>query len=234
MVTARGRRETNQDRVCALRTLVGREPAVLLAVADGIGGLPAGEQSADLALQVVTHYAHYVIPEAEPTASGARSALDALLRAAGRRVWLWARENGLGGSAGCTLVCALVWGRRYLVANAGDSRCYYVNSRGASVLTCDHAEEGRLSNALGWPGDLRVDLSPMEDGPGVLDEDCALLVCSDGLHAVVAEADLHAAFHETQAVDEACRRLVALALARGSRDNVSVAAVEIGRLRRPL
>ena len=63
VVTTRGRRETNQDRVCALRTLVGGEPAVLLAVADGIGGLPAGEQAADLALQVVGHYAHYVIPD---------------------------------------------------------------------------------------------------------------------------------------------------------------------------
>ena len=65
VVTTRGRRETNQDRVCALRTLVGGEPAVLLAVADGIGGLPAGEQAADLALQVVGHYAHYVLPESE-------------------------------------------------------------------------------------------------------------------------------------------------------------------------
>ena len=34
--------------MCALRTLVGGEPAVLLAVADGIGGLAAGEQAADL------------------------------------------------------------------------------------------------------------------------------------------------------------------------------------------
>ena len=66
VVTTRGRRETNQDRVCALRTRVGAEPAVLLAVADGIGGLPAGEQAADLALQVVGHYAHYAIPDLEP------------------------------------------------------------------------------------------------------------------------------------------------------------------------
>jgi len=33
-------------------------------------------------------------------------------------------------------------------------------------------------------------------------------------------------------VEEACRRLVALALDRGSSDNVSVAAVEVGCLRR--
>jgi serine/threonine protein phosphatase PrpC len=252
VVTTRGRRETNQDRVCALRTLVGGEPAVLLAVADGIGGLPAGEQAADLALQVVSHYAHYVLPESEASPAGLRGTLSDLLHAAGRRIWLWARDQGLGGAAGSTLVCALAWDHHYLVAHAGDSRCYYVNHRGALPLTHDHTEaarlvrEGglapeearlsplshRLTNALGWPTDLVVDLVPGSDELGALDEDCALLVCSDGLCAMVAEADIHASLHETPGVEEACRRLVALALDRGSSDNVSVAAVEVGRLRR--
>lgn len=252
VVTTRGRRDTNQDRVCALRTLVGGEPAVLLAVADGIGGLPAGEQAAELALQVVSHYAHYVLPEALPADGGIRGALTELLHAASRRIWLWARDEGLGGAAGSTLVCALVWGRHYLVAHAGDSRCYYVNDRGASALTLDHTEAVRvaredgltleasrrgplshkLTNALGWPTDLLVDLTPVGDDPGTLDEDCVLLVCSDGLHAAVGETDIHAALHETRGVEEACRRLVSLALDRGSTDNVSVAAAEVGRLRR--
>jgi protein phosphatase len=253
VVTTRGRRETNEDRVCALRTLVGSEPAVLLAVADGIGGLPAGEHAADLALQVVSHYAHYVIPETEPSPPGMRDALGELLRAAGRRIWLWARDQGLGGAAGSTLVCALVWGRRFLVAHAGDSRCYRVDAEGATALTRDHTEatelrrEGeqaaaadgrcsprshRLTNALGWPSDLVVDLTPVGGEPGALEEDGALLVCSDGLHAAVTETDIHAALHETRGLEEACRRLVTQALDRGSTDNVSVAAVEVGRVRR--
>ena len=252
MVTTRGRREANQDRVCALRTLVGTEAAVLLAVADGIGGLPAGEQAADLALQVVGHYAHYVIPDLEPGPRAIRAGLRDLVAAASRRIWLWARDHGLGGTAGSTLVCALVWDHHYVVAHAGDSRCYYVGDRGASALTLDHTEaarlvrEGRLTpeaarrsslgsrltNALGWPTELVVAVSPTPDELGVLDEDCALLVCSDGLHASVGEADFHTALHETRDVEDACRRLVALALERGSTDNVSVAAVEVGRLRR--
>jgi len=252
VVTTRGRRERNQDRVCALRTLVGGETAVLLAVADGIGGLAAGEQAADLALQVVSHYAHSMIPDTEPDALLLRCCLDDLLRAAGRRIWLWARDNGLGGAGGSTLVVALVWGRHYLVAHAGDSRCYYVNARGASPLTVDHTEAARLvrlgelepakarvsplrhrlTNALGWPADLAVDIAPAAEALGVLDEDCALVVCSDGLHAVVDGEDLQHVLHETRSVEDACRRLVALALERGSADNVSVAAVEVGRLKR--
>jgi serine/threonine protein phosphatase PrpC len=253
VVTTRGRRETNQDRVCALRTLVGGQPAVLLAVADGIGGLPAGEQAAELALQAVGHFAHYVIPDAEATPTGLRSALESMLHAASRRVWLWARDHGLGGAAGSTLVAALVWDHHYLVAHAGDSRCYHVNGRGASALTCDHTEAARLvrdgrlpaaaawssalshrlTNALGWPTDLVVDLVPADGGLGSLDEACVVLVCSDGLHAKLSEADIHSVLHETRSVDEGCRRLVALALDRGSTDNVSVAALEVGQLRRP-
>jgi PPM family protein phosphatase len=252
VVTTRGRRETNQDRVCALRTLVGNESAVLLALADGIGGLPAGEQSAELALQVVSHYAHYVLPHSEPSPTGLRSTLGELLKDASRRIWRWARDQGIGGSAGCTLVCALAWDHHYLVAHAGDSRCYYVNRRAASSLTLDHTEaarlvrEGdlapeaqrlsplshRLTNALGWPTDLVVDLVPGPEELGALDEDCCLLVCSDGLHTMVSEPDIHAALHETQTLDEACRQLVSLALGRGSSDNVSVAAVEVGHLPR--
>jgi protein phosphatase len=234
--------------------LVGGEPAVLLAVADGIGGLLAGEQAADLALQVVGHYAHYVIPDLDPRPESLRAGLSDLVQAASRRIWLWARDHGLGGAAGSTLVCSLAWGRHYLVVHAGDSRCYYVTDRGASALTLDHTEAARLvrngqlaredagrsplsrrlTNALGWPTDLRVDLSPASDELGVLDEDCALLVCSDGLHATVGEVEIHAALHETQGVEDACRRLLALALDRGSTDNISVAAVEVGQLRRSL
>jgi len=231
LFTTRGRRETNQDRVCALRTLVAGEPAVLLAVADGIGGLPAGEHAAELALQVVSHFAHYVIPETEAGPS-LRSTLAELLHAAGRRIWLWARDQGLGGAAGSTLVCALVWGRCYLVAHAGDSRCYRVDARGASALTRDHTEAARLTNALGWPTDLVIEVSPAAGDPGVLDEGSVLLVCSDGLHGVLAEGDIHAALLETRTVEDACRRLATLAVDRGSTDNVSVAAVETGHLHR--
>jgi PPM family protein phosphatase len=248
VVTTRGRRETNQDRVCALRTLVGGKPAVLLAVADGIGGLPAGEQAAELALQAVEPLRPLRDPRRRGDPAGDPGALASMLHAASRRIWLWARDHGLGGAAGSTLVAALVWDHHYLVAHAGDSRCYYVNGRGASALTCDHTEAARLvrdgrlpaaaawssalshrlTNALGWPTDLVVDLVPADGGLGSLDEDCAVLVCSDGLHAKVSEADIHAVLHETRSVDEGCRRLVALALDRGSTDNVSVAAVEVG------
>ena len=61
---------------------------------------------------------------------------------------------------------------------------------------------------------------------------CVLLVSSDGLHGAVGEDDISDAFRGTRGVDEACRRLVTLAFDRGSTDNVSIAAVEVGHLPR--
>jgi serine/threonine protein phosphatase PrpC len=248
--TTRGRREANEDRVCALRTLVGGEPALILALADGIGGLPGGGQAAELAIQVLGHYAHYVVPESEPHPDSLRRVLEEAFHSAGRRIWLWARDQQKGAAVGTTLVCCLLWDRSLLVAHAGDSRCYQVTDGGARALTRDHAELGpwpadperaadearplvrRLTNALGWPDELMVEITPPGGGAAGLEEDCVLVVSSDGLHGVLAETDIHEAFQSNVSTEEACRWLASLALERGSLDNISLAAVEVGTLRR--
>lgn len=247
--TTRGRRETNEDRVCALRTLVGGEPALILALADGIGGLPDGGQAAELAIQVLGHYAHYVVPESEPHPDSLRRVLAEAFHSAGRRIWLWGHDQQKGAAVGTTLVCCLLWDRSLLVAHAGDSRCYKVTDGGAHALTRDHTELGpwpadaerradetrplvrRLTNALGWPDDLTVEITP-GDGAVGLEEDCVLVVSSDGLHGVLADRDIHEGFQRNVGTEEACRWLASLALERGSLDNISLAAVEVGTLRR--
>lgn len=254
VLTTRGRRETNQDRVCALRSRVGDRSAVLLALADGIGGLPASERAAELAIEIASEYAHRVIPQVEPSANALRTALRELVRAASRAVRRLGEKSDCG-IAGSTFVCALVWDQRHLVAHAGDSRCYAVDAHGARRLTEDHTEaqrlvnhgaldpslasrsplRHRLTNALGSAAaDLFVDLVPASGEPAAVEEGSVLLVCSDGLHGALDERDLHEGFACAATPEEACQRLVALALERGSSDNVSIGAVEIGRLpRRP-
>ena len=56
--------------------------------------------------QVVSRYAHYVIPDLRADAVALRDGLSERVRAASRRIWPWARDHGLGGTAGSTLVCA--------------------------------------------------------------------------------------------------------------------------------
>jgi protein phosphatase len=248
-VTLRGRRHSNQDRVCIQPSTVGGQPAVVMAVADGIGGLMAGEHAAELSLETVRDFADEQLPGLPALPAVLRSSLTGLVGRASRRVRNWGERHGVAGAIGSTLVCAVVFGRQFLVAHAGDSRCYVVDRRAARLLTEDHtlAQEevrrgtlpaalarrsplaSRLTSALGGPFVMRVDLAPAS-GLGSLADGALLLLCSDGLHDVLDEADLVCVLRHARSVEHVCETLVALAYERGSSDNISVAATAAGEL----
>jgi PPM family protein phosphatase len=218
--TTKGVRPENQDRVwCELP---------LLAVADGMGGMEGGEQAAEIAISAVKRY----------TRTGpAREALLRLFQEANRAIWKYGEQKGFSGGIGSTLVVCLASENRYLVANVGDSRCYYVNNFEAWPITEDHSraqemvrmgamtpEAARqsplrheLANCLGEPHDIPVDVFPRGDYWGVIDEDCVLLLCSDGLHGAVTDGDIYRMLHSTRNLQAGCNALVELALtARGN------------------
>jgi serine/threonine protein phosphatase PrpC len=243
-----GRRESNQDRVAAFATTLGGQPAAALAVADGIGGLDGGEEAAALAIEAVSRLASADLPRLPPDPGAVGARLVRTFESAGRAIEAWSDAHPERGPAGSTLTCAVVWRRRYVVAHVGDTRCYLLSARGACPLTDDHTEAARLvragrlapalaavsplrhplTNALGWPKETWVDLVPGDGAFGVLDERDTLLVCSDGVHDVLGPADLAETATLASDPGAAVERLVGLALARGSRDNASVALLRSG------
>ena len=243
-----GPRETNQDRVAAFVTAVGGHRAVVLAVADGIGGLDGGEEAAILAVDAVARLAAFELPACPPRPEEVASRLVRSFERASQAIHDWGEAHPARGPAGSTLTCAVVWRRRYLVAHAGDTRCYLLDRRGACSLTEDHTEAARLAragrippafaavsplrhrltNALGWPLETWVDVVPGPAAAGELEDGDALLVCSDGVHDVLGEADLAEAAGSSTDPGAAVERLVGLALARGSRDNASAAFLRTG------
>lgn len=242
-----GRRESNQDRAAVLATAIDGGDAIVLAVADGIGGLEGGEEAAAFAMRAVQRLAEASLRRPRRTPGTVGRALVATFEAAARDIWAWSRARPGHGPAGCTLTAAVVWDRRYVVAHAGDTRCYHLGARGACALTDDHTESQRLAranrlspalalasplrhrltNALGWPGRLQVDLVPGDGTAGEMEVGDALLVCSDGVHGALGEADLVQALRETSDPAQAAETLVARALAYGSLDNASVALLHV-------
>jgi protein phosphatase len=239
--SAAGRRESNQDRAAGFATTVGGQAAVVLAVADGIGGLDGGEEAAALAVDAVARLARQDLPRTPSRPDAVAAALVRAFEAAGEAIAAWSEAHPRRGPAGSTLTCAVVWDRRYVVAHVGDSRCYHIGSRGACSITEDHTEAARLAragrlpvalaaasplrhrltNALGWPRETSIDVVPGEGAAGELDDGDALLLCSDGVHDVLGETDLAEAARCAGDPALAVRHLVGLALARGSRDNAS-------------
>ncbi|PYX80961.1 MAG: protein-serine/threonine phosphatase [Acidobacteria bacterium] len=209
-----------------------RRKGRLAVIADGMGGYEGGEQASQIAVKTVR--------EVYEQGSGEEPQSDLVLglRAAHERIQEYAILNPgfLGMGTTCTAAC-VVKGKLYF-AHVGDSRLYLIRSGSISRLTRDHsyvnrlietglirAEEAEghpqrhiLTAALGVGADFTADspVTPLALKPGDM-----LLLCTDGLWALVADEELRAVAGRDTAAD-ACRELVRLAKERGAPDNVTV------------
>jgi PPM family protein phosphatase len=151
------------------------------------------------------------------------------------------RLRGMG-----TTCCALVLrGGAAYCAHVGDSRCYLVRGGDVFLMTEDHSavmtlvrrgvisreeashhpDKNVISRALGSHGDVEVSAWAH---PFVVRAEDAFVLCTDGLHDLVTDAELGAVVGGGEVhAQVACDRLVALARERGGHDNISVAVLRM-------
>jgi len=241
-----GCRPKNQDRASVLSTNISAVATEVLAVADGMGGLHAGDQAAEIAIELVSQYCRDVFPNVGPDYASVCSAVRALYTAVNSAVRLRAALLGATGDMGTTLVIIVAWGSLYLVANVGDSRSYYVSPEIGMQVTEDHSRvqelvrlgamtpenakrspfRSQLTRFLGQQESIDVDLFPAGPQPGVLDPPCALLLCTDGLSGHLSPEDIAAGLKAPGVLAARLQSLVSLALERGATDNITVAVLE--------
>jgi len=231
--TDRGRhRQRNEDRVLACATQDRAGPLLcLVAVADGMGGSPGGEQASEIAIKTLEAAFHPVMRQ-DP-ASGLRS----MFQQANSEIYRLAGSDPGYRGMGSTLVAALVARDGLWVANVGDSRAYLIRNGSIRQLTHDHSwvaeqvKAGQISKSeaaqsvrrnvvtrsLGMADTVEVDTFTC----GAMGSGDVLLLCSDGLYNMVSNADIASVatlFSPQEAVD----RLVELANNRGGKDNIAV------------
>jgi protein phosphatase len=228
-----GRVRQNNEDVIAFDANLG-----IAVLADGMGGLNAGEVAAGTAVQIALDRLR------ERLAGGERdldAALDATFREANRVVYDKANETSDLSGMGTTLVVAVAGPDRCITAHVGDSRAYLFKRGRLTRVTTDHslvhelvmqgvmsAEEARASpnrniitRAIGIEPDVRCDVNRVPVEPGAL-----VLICSDGLTDMLTDAELQTRCAQHAADPE--RLLAALvteANARGGFDNISVIAI---------
>jgi PPM family protein phosphatase len=238
---------------CAVRTDVGpvrenNEDALfasprLAAVADGVGGAAAGEVASRAAINALVHLDKCRLDGALDRA------LSAAVASGNAAIGFMAqcRPEMAGMSTTLTAV-ALGDDGAYLVANVGDSRTYLLRDGALTRLTRDDSLVQRLldSGAVSVEEARRhpqrslvleaLDGDPRRRPPA-LDTVMArpgdrLLLCSDGLSDYVRDEAIGAVLRDGGR--EACaERLVAMALAAGARDNVSVVVADVAPRRDP-
>ncbi len=214
-------------------------------VCDGMGGHAGGDIASNLAIETVvqrlqslpsnTSDTNSIINTVKSTIYDANDVINAQNDQQQRHGY---------GRMGTTLVMALLKAPKLYVAHAGDSRAYYINRTGCYPITTDHnllshwvemgcgfyskmlqkSEGSKLCQAVGFS---RSTILQPNIQSFVIDEDCVILLCSDGLsnHQLVEEcwqAEILPILQGDCDLVVASRRLIDLANRRNGRDNVTV------------
>ncbi|OGS90328.1 MAG: serine/threonine protein phosphatase [Gallionellales bacterium GWA2_60_18] len=234
-----GNRRFNQDRAAYAYD----NAALLLVLADGMGGHLHGEQASGLAIEAfIDAFDRY----ARARRTDPQAFLEQAMRDADRRIQNLSRDDLPGGAPGSTCVAALVQDGKVHWGHAGDSRFYLLRDGAVMAMTRDHSmvqqwvESGLLTAAQAKVHSQRNKITNclggiqgifhMEPGePVELHSGDVLLLGSDGLWGPLDDEDLVGAF-AMRPVDEALDYLIAQALRReaGKSDNVTGIALRWG------
>lgn len=185
----------------------------LLAVADGMGGMNAGEVASDIAIATVKDYFNPLDPdtaqkirEYAPDAAKRKQYLETLIKDADKRLKNYAAQNQECRGMGSTIILAWIVGDKMTVSWCGDSRAYRYNpkqgitplSKDHSLVqelvdrgvltyeeTFDHPQGNIVTRSLGDPS------SPARPETKQYDvyNDDIILVCSDGLSGVLRDKE---------------------------------------------
>jgi PPM family protein phosphatase len=208
----------------------------LLVLADGMGGHPAGNLAAKLAVEAAMQYLTAKQVTGRPRDRWGR--LGQAVAAANEAI-LDAVMNGFAEPGmGTTLICAHVAPRQVRVCHIGDSRVYRLRKRRARQLTRDHTvvrelvDKGQLApdsaqvkqyghiltQAVGLEVSIRAERSQ-----AALVPDDVILLCSDGLSDAIAAAEMASIVDAHRgSLEQAADGLVEAALRAGGHDNVTV------------
>jgi serine/threonine protein phosphatase PrpC len=242
-------RPYNQDSTAVATGIASSgEPFTVLVVCDGVSSSSFSERASSIAARAacdaLAHFARSQDIKHEPVTS----AVSQAIRAAHLAICVAHVAEPVSELPGTTIAAGLIYRRRLTVGWVGDSRCYWLTSRSAELLTHDHSwvneaiargevkdateVQGALAHTITrCLGPLEVGDIPAEVEPDVRSRELAgpglVLLCSDGLWNYAPEPEdiarvMRVSPDETNAV-EIARLLVNYALARGGQDNVSVA-----------
>lgn len=247
-------RKRNEDRlkVTSYRlSALDPTPAILAILADGIGGHPAGDIAAEMAINSITRRVSRSLGADRP------KTLVKAITAASREIYSHGLKTPSQLELGTTVACTLVVGGRLYTASVGDSRIYLLRGKRILQLSEDHTwlremldrrlitpeqaanhpNQHVIRRYLGSPNppevDLRMRLSMTESdyvsihnqGTSLAPGD-KLLLCSDGLTDLVRDSEIYSTLHKNE-MDRGVDELVELALDRGGIDNISLILIKV-------
>ena len=224
------------------------ENGAILVVADGMGGMNAGEVASAIAIDTIKDlftmdsFSDIV----SSTAKISAFMKDAVIEA-DARIKAKVKDDSSTSGMGTTIVIAWILGDIAHVVWCGDSRAYLFNpNSGLSRLTKDHSyvqdlvDAGKLDPELAFdhPNSNIITRSLGDSNSKTrpdylskrLNQDDILLLCSDGLSGLCRDEEIAQVLSCSESLEQCRANLISAALEAGGYDNVTVALLQISAM----
>ena len=229
------------------KEIILKSKGALLVVADGMGGMNAGEVASALAIETVKDRfsSEKLTDEIISSSDSIKKYIEKVIIEADKRIKDDARVNEKKKGMGTTLVLAWIIGEKVFIGWCGDSRAYRFNPQeGLEPLSRDHSyvqeliDAGKLKEEFAFDhpdsnivtrslGDPRGKAKP-EVNEYLLRNDDIILLCSDGLSGVLRDHEIEEIIRNNSTSAGACRdALWNAAREAGWDDNVTIGLCRI-------
>lgn len=203
-----------------------------IAIADGMGGHENGKIAAYIAIDTFAQYQDEIARN-----DFSEEKFAQIMNAINQAVYNYKQHEAAGKMMGTTFSGIVIKNKTLFLAHVGDSRVYLYRRGVLWQLTEEHsylaelmrngenaenisnAEKNKhiLTKAIGPEKIVDSQISTFD-----LEKDDLLLLCTDGLHNSVNDAEMAAALAKNEGLEDITDELVGLALERGGNDNITL------------
>ena len=227
-------REHNEDSVTIIKNI---NDEYLLAVADGMGGHKAGEIASSIAIEHLSKSFMEIekLGDKASTVKWLRKEVEDI----NNEIFDYTSTHPESKGMGSTLVLAIYSKEYLLFGNIGDSSGFVLKNNELFKITKDHTlvnllvkngelteEEAKnhpkkniLMRALGANNPIEIDIFDVDD------EIEGIVLCSDGLTAMLNNIQIEKVLLQEGPLEEKVIKLIRKANVRGGTDNISVACL---------
>ena len=215
---------------------------ILAVLADGAGGHGFGEVASKLAVETSLRSFGQSADDLSPN-----QVLWRMFNAANLAVYDEGMRQPSSGERrmATTLTALLLRYNEVFVGHVGDCRAYLIHQGKIERLTADHSyvgmqvKMGLLSEHEAATSDMRTMLTRLigqnptvqvDFRKALVHEGDVVVQCCDGVHGCVTESEI-CDIVLSQPLEVACQSLIAMAMKRGSEDNVTVQAIRVDKVK---
>ena len=193
----------------------------LFVIADGVGGLSAGERASSMTVERLTRYYY----DGDGTVP-AEQRLAAAVQKTNTDVYKFLNDPGK--PAATTLIAMVILQNQLIAVSVGDSQVFLIRNdeirqlNEVDVLKDGSKEDGALTKAIGYRESIEI-----ETISGTVEPNDILILCSDGLTRYL-DNDQLIRLSRLRDPRDSVRRMINDANQKGGADNISVAVVHVG------